>query len=172
MSYEKHQVYHSPKWYYAHCRAENGGSPIFRMMLKNDMKFIDADIDTHLTYQERIESYEEKWNAIIKGEILHEPGGGVFRSDVLRNELMEVIERESMAGFRPSDQFKVDPFKTIDELMTEAGLNENVMREFLKWRSRRGALAKREEIQIQEPASKIEAREKLRRAMKRNPFFE
>jgi hypothetical protein len=56
--------------------------------------------------------------------------------------------------------------------MTEAGLNENVMREFLKWRSRRGALAKREEIQIQEPASKIEAREKLRRAMKRNPFFE
>ena len=112
-------------------------------MLTNDMNFIDADIDTHLTYQERIGSYEEKWNAIVKGEILHDPSGHIYRSDELRNEIYEVIERESMAGFRPSDQFKDEPFKTIDELMTESGLNENVMREFLKWRSRRGAVAQK-----------------------------
>ncbi len=73
----------------------------------------------------------------------------------VKNELMEVIEREFKAGFRPSDQFTVEPFKTIDELMTESGLDEKTMREFLRWRSRRGAVAKTKEIQIQEPASKI-----------------
>ena len=172
MAYKKRKLYHTPEWYHAHCSEEDGGSAMFRMMLKNDMAFIGADNDSHACYQEKIDIFEEKWNEILKGEILHEPGGRVFRSDVLRNELYVVIERESKAGFRPSDQFTVDPFKTIDDLMTDAGIDENVMREFLRWRSRRGAVAKREETQIQEPASKTEAREKLRRVLRGNRFFE
>ena len=137
-------------------------------MLKNDMAFIGADNDSHFCYQEKIGPYEAKWNAILNGEILPEAGGRVTRSDLLKNELMEVMERECAAGFRPSDQFTLEPFKTIDDLMTEAGLDENVMREFLKWRSRRGFVAERAEVQ--EDAAKTEAREKLRRALRGRRF--
>ncbi len=170
MAFKMKKLNHSPQWYREHCRAEDGGSPGFRAMLTNDMKFINADIDSRATYEERIGNYEEKWNEIMKGEIVHEPDGRAVQSDLLKDELVEVIERECKAGFRPSDQFAVDPFKTIDDLMTEAGLDENVMREFLKWRSRRGAVVKRAEVQ--EDANKTEAREKLRRVLKGNRFFE
>lgn len=172
MPFKLKKLNHSPQWYRENCRAENGGSAAFRAMLKHDMAFIGADNDSRFCYQEKIGPYEEKWNEIMKGEIVHEPGGRAVRSGVLINELMKVVERECLAGFRPSDQFAVDPFKAIDDLMTEAGLNENVMREFLKWRSRRGPVAKTEPSPIQEPASKTEAREKLKRVLKGHRFFE
>jgi hypothetical protein len=170
MAFKLKKLNHSPQWYREHCREEDGGSPAFRAMLKTDMAFIGADNDSKATYQEKIGNYEEKWNEIMKGEFVHEPGGRAVRSDLLKNELVKVIERECMAGFRTSDQFAVEPFKTIDELMTEAGLDENTMREFLKWRSRRGVVAKRTEAQ--EDASKAEAREKLRRVLRGNRSFE
>jgi len=169
MAFKMKKLNHSPQWYREHCRAEDGGSPGFRAMLKNDMAFIGADNDSSFCYQEKIGPYEEKWNAILKGEVVHERGGRAVRSEVLKNDLMEVIERECVAGFRPSDQFAVDPFKTIDDLMTEAGLDENVMREFLKWRSRRGVVSPKAEVQ--EDAAKTEAREKLRRVLKGHRFF-
>jgi hypothetical protein len=172
MAFKIKKFNHSPQWYREHCRAENGGSAAFRAMLKNDMAYIDADNDPHACYQEKVGIYEERWNAILKGEVLHEPGGGVYRSDMLKNELLKVIEREFKAGFRPSDQFTVEPFKTIDDLMTESGLDENVMREFLRWRSRRGVVVKREAIQSQEPASRVKAREKLRQVLRGHRFFE
>lgn len=141
-------------------------------MLTTDMKFIGADIDTKLTYEERITPYEEKWNEIMsKGEILHEPGGRAFRSDAKKSEMLAVIERELKAGFRPSDQFKDGIFKTINKLMTEAGLDENTMREFLRWRSREGNAAEIEVVPVVEPAGKKAAREKIRQARNRNLFF-
>lgn len=172
MAFKLKKLNHSPQWYRENCRAEDGGSPAFRAMLKHDMAFIGADNDSKRSYQEKIGPYEEKWDEIMKGEILHEPGGRVVRFDGLKNELLEVVERECMAGFRPSDQFKHEPFKSIDDLMTDSGLDEKVMREFLNWRSRRGPVPRREPIPVQEPASKTEAREKLRRALRGNRFFE
>jgi len=172
MAFKLKKLNHSPKWYREHCRAEDGGSPAFQAMLTTDMKFIGADIDTNLTYQERIGTYEEKWNEILSmGEILHEPGSRAFRSDDKKSEMQTVINRELTAGFRPSDQFKDEPFKTINNLMTEAGLDENMMREFLRWRSRKGNATEIEVVPVVEPAGKIVTREKIRQARNRNPFF-
>ncbi len=56
MAFKIKKLNHSPQWFREHCRAENGGSAAFRAMLTNDMKHIDADIDSHLTYQERIQT--------------------------------------------------------------------------------------------------------------------
>jgi hypothetical protein len=172
MAFKLKKLNHSPAWYREHCNGEDGGSAAFRAMLKTDMAFIGADNDSNLLYEEKIGPYEEKWNEIMsKGEILHESGGRAFRSDAKKSEMLAVIERESLAGFRPSDQFKDEPFKTIDELMTEAGLDEKTMREFLRWRSREGNTAEIEVVPVVEPAGKKEAREKIRQAKNRNPFF-
>jgi hypothetical protein len=172
MAFKLKKLNHRPAWYREHCNGEGGGSPAFQAMLTTDMKFIGADIDTNLTYEERITPYEEKWNEIMsKGEILHEPGGRAFRSDDKKSEMLAVIQRELTAGFRPSDQFKDEPFKAINKLMAEAGLDENTMREFLRWRSREGNAAEIEVVPVVEPAGKKEAREKMRQAKNRNPFF-
>lgn len=173
MSFKMKKLNHTPDWYAEHCRDENA-SPSVRAMLKRDMEFIGADNQNGMVDTERIEVYRERWDVIMKdGEVLREHGGGVFRSDIVKKEMMIVVERESLNGFRASDQFKDEPFKTIDELMTQAGINENMMRGFLKWRSRRGPVAKKEEIPIQEPASKIAARKVLRQLARRsNPFIE
>ena len=172
MAFKVKKLNHSPAWYREHCNGEDGGSAAFRAMLKKDMAFIGADNDPNLLYEEKIGPYEEKWNEIMsKGEILHEHGGRAFRSDDKKSEMLAVIERELTAGFRPSDQFKDEPFKSINDLMTEAGLDEKTMREFLRWRSREGNAAKIEVVPVVEPAGKKEAREKIRQARNRSPFF-
>lgn len=80
---------HSPLWYYQHCLAENGGSPMFRAMLTNDMKFIGADIDSTRCYQERIPTYEAKWNEKLSSR---------WESDaVTQGEIKKVTERELFA---------------------------------------------------------------------------
>ncbi len=124
-------------------------------MLTKDMKFICADIDTQLTYQERIGGYEEKWNLIFSNWRLEDPNG------VLIGEMSEVMEREGLKGYRPSDQFKDEPFKSIDELMTREGLSENMVREFLRWRSRRGQAIETEVPTVVAPANDNQ-----------HPFFE
>ena len=176
MAFKLKKINHTPNWYREHCTEEDGGSPAFRAMLKIDMAYIGADNDSRLCYQEKVERYDERWNAIMQGaENLHEPGGGIFRSSVLKNDMMKLVEREAMDGFRTSDQFKGEPFASIDKLMTDSGLNETVMREFLKWRSQKSAVAKRTEVEVQdmEPASEPQARDELRQRMKRgHQFFE
>lgn len=86
------KLFHSPRWYYEHCSAEDGGSPWFRKMLTNDMQFLDADIDKTHSYQERIPTYEAKWNEIQSSR--WEPDA------VTQNEIKKVEEREAFA--RPS----------------------------------------------------------------------
>ena len=172
MSFKVGKFNHSPDWYVEHCRDENA-SPSVRAMLKNDMAFIGADYQKGMVDTERIGAYRERWDAILKGaDNHHESGGRIFRSDVLSNAICKVIESEALAGFRPSDQFKDEPFKSIDKIMVEAGLDEKVMREFLRWRSRMGPITTKEEVPKQEPAE-TEARKLLKRLARRpNPFFE
>ena len=134
--------------------------------------FIGADNDSDLTYEEKITPYAERWNAVMNGaENIREPGGQVRQFSGIKNEMLKVIEREAMAGFKPSDQFKDEPFRTIDKLMTEVGINENTIREFLRWRSRKGNAVEIEVVPTVEPAGKKETREKLRQAMKRGHQF-
>jgi hypothetical protein len=161
MSFKLKKLNHRPKWYRDNCRAEDGGSPAFRAMLTNDMKFIGADIDTHLTYQERIGNYEEKWDATMSG-------GGILRSDPLQIEMMKVEEQECLKDYKP---FEDEPFKSIDELMTEAGLDEKTVHEFLRWRSRRAKTVEIEVPTVVEPAHKSQARQKSGRLKNQNPFF-
>ena len=166
MAFKIKKLNHTPAWYREHCNGEDGGSPGFRAMLTQDMKFIDADNDSNLGYEEKIGPYEEKWNAILSDWKSEDPNG------VLATEMAAVIERESLKGFRPSEQFEDEPFKTINKLMSEYGLNENAMRAFLGWRSRDGNAAEIEMAPVVEPAGKKETREKIRQARNRNPFFE
>lgn len=134
MALKKRPVYHTPGWYYDHCSAENGGSPNFRAMLKHDMAFIGADNDSHLCYQEKIETYEETWNRVFSKWRLEDPNG------VLLPEMVKAMEREALKGYKPREgqRLQVEVAKK-----PEAG-----------------------------GTAQNEAREKLRRAMKRNPFFE
>jgi len=165
MAFKIKKLNHSPAWYREHCNGEDGGSAAFRAMLKKDMAFIGADNDSNLLYEEKIGPYEEKWNAILSDWKSEDPNG------VLTKEMTAVLECESLKGFKPSDHFKDEPFKTIDKLMLEYGLNENTMREFLNWRSRQAAAHTIEVVPVVEPASKKETREKIRQARNRNPFF-
>lgn len=83
------KLYHSPQWYYEHCYAENGGSPWFRKMLTNDMKFIGADIDNTHCYQERIPTYEAKWHEAMSSKFLS--------CGVTQGEIVKVMEKEMFA---------------------------------------------------------------------------
>lgn len=163
----KNALNHSPDWYFEHCTDENVKGAV-RTMLKHDMAYIGADDQKGMVGTEKIGVYKERWDAILKGaDNHHESDGRLFRSDVLLEAMHTVMERESLAGFKPSDQFKHEPFLSIDKIMVEAGLNEKTVREFLGWRSRWGPLTKKEEVPIQEPASKIEMRKKLKEQMNR-----
>jgi hypothetical protein len=140
MAFKIKTLNHSPQWYYDHCTEEDGGSAAFRAMLKNDMAYIGADNDSKATYQEKIYTYEETWNAVLAD-----------RSDVTTELMGEVLEREALAGFTPHEQYAGEPFKTFDRLMTKHGLNEDMVREFLKWRSRKQAVAKKRRNRMSDP---------------------
>lgn len=101
-------------------------------MLTADMKFIGADIDPNLTYMERIETYEEEWNAIMAGHM-----GNVSPTD-----LCEVFERENAKGFTPKARFSEEPFLKIGRLMDKHELTTAEVREFLKWRAKDQNLTK------------------------------
>ena len=140
MAFKIKPLNHSPQWYYDHCTEEDGGSAAFRAMLKNDMACIGADNDSKATYQEKIYTYEETWNAVLAD-----------RSDVTTELMGEVFEREGLAGYTPHEQYSHEPFKTFDRLMTKFSLNENGIREFLKWRSRHRAVTKKRRKKAEEP---------------------
>ena len=127
MPYKKYTVYHTPQWYYEHCRAENGGSPRFRMMLKNDMAFIAADNDSNLCYQEKIKIYEERWNCIFSNWKSEDPSG------VYSSAMIGAMEREGLKNYQPErNQVEVAE-------ITEAGRTVNdEARENLKRRMKLG----------------------------------
>jgi hypothetical protein len=95
-------------------------------MLNNDMKFIGADIDLTLTYEERVHDYEETWNRILNGK-----GGNAAAAD-----LLEVIECEGQLGFRPAEQYARPPFSTIARLMKKEGLSTTDLGGFLRWKAK------------------------------------
>ena len=84
--YKDDELHHTPQWYHDNCRAEDGGSAVFRGMLKRDMKLIDADFDSEMCYQENIYNYEERFQAVSSGR----DGYG----DTLISYCADVLERE------------------------------------------------------------------------------
>jgi len=165
MAFKIKRLNHTPQWYRAHCRAEDGGYPAFRAMLKKDMAFIGADNDSHLCYQEKIGPYEERWNLVLSNWKVEDPNG------VLTSEMTGVMEREAMNNHKPSDQFEDEPFTSIDRLMTDAGLDAKTVHEYLRWRSRRRTVAAREVPTVVEPAHENQAKQKSGRLKRQNPFF-
>jgi hypothetical protein len=101
-------------------------------MLNADMKFIDADIDSEISYQERVHTYEHKWNVTISGK----PGN----ADPA--DLAEVLQREGRLGFRPSEQYARPPFSTVARLMEKEGLSTTDLGEFLRWKAKHDNLTK------------------------------
>ena len=97
MAFVKHPVYHTPDWYEEHCTEEDGGSPMFRFMLKNDMAFIGADNDPHANYQEKAHIYREKWDSIFANWRAEDPNG------VQTGEMLGAREREALKDYRAKD---------------------------------------------------------------------
>lgn len=126
MAFRLRKLNHSPDWYRDRCRAENGGSPAFRLMLETDSKRLGADWDTNLSYQERIGPYERKWN-----EVLSAPNSN------MSHLLVEVMERENADSYRPSAQFGGEPFKALGKFLDKHELEGEVVRQFLKWRAQK-----------------------------------
>jgi hypothetical protein len=101
-------------------------------MLTKDMKFIGADIDETLTYEERVHGYEEEWNAILNAK-----DGNADPSD-----LQKVMEREGSLGFRPVDLYSRRPFTTIIRLMEREGLSTTDLGVFLRWKAKNDNVTK------------------------------
>jgi hypothetical protein len=164
MAFKIRVLNHTPQWYHDHCREEDGGSPAFRAMLKNDMAFLGADNDSTLTYQEKVDTYEETWNRIIGNSKSEDPNG------VLTGEIAKVMEREALKDSRPEDEFKGEPYNAISELMLKHGINAETIRHFLKWRSRQKEIQKREKaIEEKRKEGYRQANELLVRFRKKRP---
>ena len=127
----KRNLNHSPQWYGEHCRGEDA-APSVQAMLLADMEYLGADIDSTLHDCEKIPIYEAKWNKILADH--KDPRGA---------DIGRILEKEFLKGFTPSVEYRQEPFKTIDRLMTKHELTEDHIREFLFWRSRQRAVAKR-----------------------------
>ena len=131
MAFRIRQLNHSPDWYDAHCKAEDGGSPAFRAMLKKDMTFLDADIDSTLTYLELIGIYRDQWNRSLCMIDNH------IQDCSVRSSLMAaVILREEESGFSPFAEYKKSPWSDLDQLITQHSLSGEDVRLFLKGTSR------------------------------------
>jgi len=127
MSYEKRRVYHTPHWYREHCHAENGGSPMFRKMLKNDMAYIGADNDSNLCYEEKIGIYEETWNRIKSNWRTEDPNG------IYTTEMAKAEEREFLKSYK-----KENPQVAVDETPKAGGAVKDAAREELRRRMKLG----------------------------------
>ena len=123
MPFKVRELNHSPKWYYEHCRCEDGGSAAFRSMLNADMRFLEAADDLRASYAERIPIYEAAWNAALSR--------GADGQNVVA--IQGVLEREGQLGFRAENEYKLEPFRTIGRLIAKHNLSENDVVQFLKW---------------------------------------
>ena len=118
-------LHHSPRWYDLNCREEDGGSPAFRAMLTADMRFIGADIDSKMSYMERVGTYEERWD-----EVMADP-----KEHVLLAAIADVLDREGWSG-DAEEVFTKEPFRTFDRLIAKHDISHDMVREFLKWRAK------------------------------------
>jgi hypothetical protein len=123
-------------------------------MLTNDMKFIQAEIDSGMCYEERIEDYEEMWNAILSGN----------EKSAYAGDLQEVLEHEGQLGYRPQEEYSKGAFRSIARIMDKYGLSGNDVREFLRWTAKNEnvmkAIAKKKK-ETRDEKRKREFREKL-----------
>ena len=156
MSFKMKGLNHSPAWYYDNCRAEDGGYPVFRKMLTNDMKFVAADIDKKMTYEERIGPYEEAWNEILSGG----------KGNASPADLAEVMERELADGYRPTEHYAKEPFASIARLMDDHKLSTTEVGVFLSWRAKI-ATAKNARDKKPKPVKKPEPVTKLDQFLER-----
>jgi hypothetical protein len=134
----KRGLNHSPDWYEARSTHEPRGGPLIGA-LKRDLRLIGVEYDSSLTFTENVGRYREFFELAKKGEVLDGK-----RFDQTANLCYDVVYRETMADFRPEDQFKGEPFSTISELMLNHGINAETVRHFLKWRSRQRDVQQRE----------------------------
>ena len=126
MAFNVRPLNHTPQWYHDNCLAENGGSPAFRAMLTADMKFVGADIDSEMTYMERVHTYEESWDEVLSGK----------NKNADPTDLLGVMDREGLAGERPVKQYAKPPFSTITRLMEKEGLSTTDLGKFIRWKAK------------------------------------
>ena len=117
--------------------------------LKKDIVAVGGDYDSTLTFTENVGCYRECFEAARKAEVLHEKDQAKTY-DQTSNMIQDVLDRETSEGFRPEDQFKLEPFSTISDLMTKHGINTKAMRHFLDWRSRQIGVEKRQKTKAGE----------------------
>jgi hypothetical protein len=79
-------IHHSPQWYSNHCKSENV-NPLLRKQLRGDCSFIGADYDKSFRHIERIPTYEDQWDMILRSS---DQGW-----DSIKSEMMDVMMREA-----------------------------------------------------------------------------
>jgi len=156
-------INHSPDWYESRIRDEHRIAPSVRAMFENDVGHIDACKEPQLTWPERLELYRQRWDAIMSGRQAREDLlKGRSRADDYLGELVEVMEREGQAGFRPEHQYLLEPFDSIGKLMDEHEVPECAVREFLKWRSKQKASRKGQQTRKKRPTKTDRMRARFR----------
>ncbi|MDC0325512.1 hypothetical protein OAM01_02025 [bacterium] len=96
-------------------------------MLKKDMNSLDADFDSSSSYQENIYHYEEQFASILNGA----DGSG----NSLISFCQEVMEKES-GILEPNVEYRNSPWTELDEFLDKHELENDEVRQFLKWRSK------------------------------------
>jgi len=156
---------HTPDWYEARSTQEPRGGVVVGA-LKRDLRLIGVEYDTLLTFTENVGRYREFFELAKKGEVLDGK-----RFDQTANICYDVMQHETLQDYRPTDQFKGEPFDTISELMLKHGINADTMRHFLKWRSRQRAVQQREKaIEEERKASYRKSKELLARLRQKKPI--
>jgi hypothetical protein len=141
------ELNHSPSWFRDHCHAEDGGSPAFRQMLRNDMKLLEVEDDSTLTYAEKVGLYEEGWDQICAN-----PSSG--RMDLIN----QCLEAEALKGYSPHEQFKHPPYTKIAFLMKRYDLSPANVREYLAWKAKTESLKKARKKTARKVQRKIRAK--------------
>lgn len=164
----KSGLHHSPDWYEAHCKDEDGGSAVWRAMFNHDVGYIEAPTDNEFTYLEKIPLYRQRWNEILSGERL----GGQVMATGLAQELRQIVESELGKGFFRAQEYESEPFRSFDRLMEKHDISEASVREFLKWRIRQKVTKKRKSTKPKASKEKLDGnptRDLVRRKMSK--FF-
>ena len=130
---KRNEVNHTPAWYHEHCRGEDA-APSVRAMLIADMNLIGAEIDSTIRDCERIHIYEDTWDEVLADDP---------RRGSLPHGMLEAIEREEPKEFTPPGCYQHPPFTSLGEIMDDADLDEDTVREYLKWRVRQRTTAER-----------------------------
>jgi hypothetical protein len=135
---KRHEINHTPQWYEEHCTSEDGSASL-RALLESDMKQIGANIDPTMHTEERVADYEEAWNEALEEGEPFPPG------------MLEAIERESNRDMVAPGCYLHPPFTSLGQIMDEHDLDEDTVREYLKWRVRQRITEERRAKKEAEP---------------------